>query len=264
MEKDRALLSGWIRERNIQRREAIICSKFDAVQFFDRGALGIAEILGSYVPQRLDEQLDRVLMSLAAMSPRLGSWLVFDNDKDVAVTFSGSTDEMNFVLETLQEQGLISRGIPPLPNRWQITGLGWRRIEELREHPPETKRAFVAMAFRNDLLTVYEEGISLGITDTGFVPIRVDRREHNEKICDVIIAEIRRSRFLVADFTRHRQGVYFEAGFAMGLGLDVIWCCRKQELTRCHFDTRQYNHIAWTDPLDLRKQLANRIRATIV
>ena len=35
---------------------------------------------------------------------------------------------------------------------------------------------------------------------------------------DRIIAQIRASKFVVADFTRNRGGVYYEAGFALGLG----------------------------------------------
>ena len=60
-------------------------------------------------------------------------------------------------------------------------------------------------------------------------------------------ARIKRSRFLVADVTGGRQGVYFEGGFAKGLGLPVIWTCSHgtdAELKKwMHFDTRQYNHI---------------------
>jgi nucleoside 2-deoxyribosyltransferase len=86
-----------------------------------------------------------------------------------------------------------------------------------------------------------------------------------DKIDDEIVAGIRRSRFLVADFTGHRGGVYFEAGLATGLGLPVIWLCRKDELEKTHFDTRQYNFIVWeSDKLDeLSTALKNRIEATI-
>ena len=93
----------------------------------------------------------------------------------------------------------------------------------------------------------------------------MDLKEHNEKICDAIIAEIRRSRFVVADFTGQQSGVFFEAGYALGLDIPVIWTCReaqKHELER-HFDTRQYNHILWTDEADLYESLRRRIEATI-
>ena len=79
-----------------------------------------------------------------------------------------------------------------------------------------------------------------------------------------IIARIKESRFVVADVTEHRNGVYFEGGFAMGMGLPVIWMCHEGDMKNAHFDTRQLNHIVWTDDIPkLRKDLANRILATI-
>lgn len=59
---------------------------------------------------------------------------------------------------------------------------------------------------------------------------------HTDRIDDKILAEIRRSGLLVADFTGHRQGVYFEAGFALGLDVPVIWCCREDEIEKAHFE----------------------------
>src|SRR5262249_1382556 len=74
--------------------------------------------------------------------------------------------------------------------------------------------------------------------------------------------EIRRSAFLVADFTEHRQNVYFETGFAIGLARQVVWTCRKDQIKDLHFDIRQYNCIDWKDAADLAKRLQVRIEAT--
>ena len=57
------------------------------------------------------------------------------------------------------------------------------------------------MWFNTSMNDAYEEGIALAIEDAGYKPVRIDRKDHNNKIDDEIIAEIRRSRFLVADFT---------------------------------------------------------------
>ena len=69
--------------------------------------------------------------------------------------------------------------------------------------------------------------------------------------------------FLVADFTHGeggaRGGVYFEAGFAYGLGIPVIYTCRADMVDKLHFDTRQYAHILWERSEDLRDALRNRI-----
>jgi nucleoside 2-deoxyribosyltransferase len=91
----------------------------------------------------------------------------------------------------------------------------------------------------------------------------VDRKEHNEDINDFMIAEIRKSKFMVADFTDHKHGVYFEAGMMMGLGRPVIFTCREDQLGKAHFDTRQYSHIIWNTPEELREKLKRRIQATI-
>lgn len=139
------------------------------------------------------------------------------------------------------------------------------------------------MWFDESTETVFNEGIRLGVKQAGYEPIRIDNKEHNNKICDEIVAEIRKSRFVVADFTaglckkcpdcgdretcrdkvRPRGGVYFEAGFALGLGIPVIWTVRKDQVDQVHFDTRQYNHIVYENAEDLRQKLYNRIAATI-
>jgi nucleoside 2-deoxyribosyltransferase len=100
-------------------------------------------------------------------------------------------------------------------------------------------QGFVAMWFTFSMEDVYEKGFSPAIRDSGYQPMRIDRKEHVNKIDDEIIAEIRRSRFLVADFTSEpnqpRGGVYFEAGFALGLNIPVIWTCREDLVGQLHF-----------------------------
>jgi hypothetical protein len=145
-----------------------------------------------------------------------------------------------------------------------ITPKGWSFIETLGQSNPNSTQVFVAMWLDKVVYAAWE-AIEKGIKEAGYKPLRIDRKEHNNKIDDEIVVGIRRSKFLVADFTGHRGGVYFETGFAMGLGLPVIWLCRKDELEKTHFDTRQYNFIVWEDAaLDaLSRALQNRIVATI-
>ncbi len=57
--------------------------------------------------------------------------------------------------------------------------------------------------------------------------------------------------------------VYFEGGYAMGMGLPVIWTCHKDHIKTAHFDTNHLNHIVWDDVGEFRTSLANRILATI-
>ena len=79
--------------------------------------------------------------------------------------------------------------------------LGYARLAELDSMNSDSKQAFVAMWFDDTMKDAYDQGISPAIEDAGYRAVRIDQKDHNNKIDDEIIAEIRRSRFLVADFT---------------------------------------------------------------
>jgi len=147
---------------------------------------------------------------------------------------------------------------------FKISPKGWAYIDSLRRGNPQSQTGFIAMWF-DPSMNELRRFLASAIQNAGFEPLRIDQKQHNNKIDDEIVAAIRRSKFLVADLTNHRGGVYFEAGFAMGLSLPVIWTCRHDYLKETHFDTRQYNFIVWTEDRlpDLEKALQNRIEATI-
>lgn len=149
----------------------------------------------------------------------------------------------------------------------QVTVDGYAHLDELKKTRRDSSQGFVAMWFGDDVRAAYEQGIHPAIKDAGYRPFRIDGSEHINRIDDEIVAQIRRSRFLVADFTHGetgpRGGVYYEAGFAHGLNLPVFWTCRENILKDIHFDIRQYNFIVWNTPEELRKRLATRISAVI-
>jgi len=148
---------------------------------------------------------------------------------------------------------------------YKISPHGWKRLEEINEQNKASAQGFVAMWFDKTMEDIYFSTISEGISEAGYKPHKVDQREHNDKIDDEIISQIRRSRFILADFTGHRGGVYYEAGFARGLGLEVIWTCNADDLDNLHFDIRQYNCIIWekTKLTDFKSKIKNRIESVI-
>jgi hypothetical protein len=146
----------------------------------------------------------------------------------------------------------------------KITPKGWSHIDSFRQGNPQSQIGFVAMWFDKKMDQAHL-AIESGIRNAGYKPFRVDQKEHNNDITDEIIAGIRGSKFLVADLTNHRNGVYYEAGFAKGLGLDVVWLCRKSDEKDRHFDIRQLSTIFWEEDKlpELSTALENRIVATI-
>lgn len=211
------------------------------------------------VPSDPFEAIDLLLKYLLRKAGRAGDLVSVNLLTDYPVLFAKDPDEFDFYVKKAQELKFIKRS----QNSYQLDLAGWRRLDELRKYERKSDQAFVAMWFHTDLDEVWKNGFKPALRETGYNPIRIDLEEHNEKICDRIIAEIRKSGLVVADFTGQRGGVYFEAGFAMGLGIPVIWTCCDTDIENLHFDTRQYNHIVWTDPEDLKKKLVNRIEATL-
>jgi hypothetical protein len=154
---------------------------------------------------------------------------------------------------------------------WSLepTAEGWQRIAAMRIAPQKREAVFVAMWFTAETEQAWTEGIRLALKDDCHYgePIRIDRAHLEGKIDDEILASIRRSGLLVADLTGGRGGVYFEGGFAMGLGIPVVWTCRKDWFDKAgghdgvHFDTNHYPFVVWETPGELRKQLADRVNA---
>jgi hypothetical protein len=225
------------------------------------------DTIADLAPTDVLDQMDMLLLNVAAAAGRGnlpgGTGIVATNDYPLA--FSPSPEHLRYVLGQLERQGLIEinhEAMGPV-TPVALSAQGWMRIRELRQTPRTSRQAFVAMNFSPELVSCYDHAIEPAIREAGYKPLRVDREEHSDRIDDFILSQIKRSRFLVADFTGQRFGVYFEAGYAFGLGLPVIWTCHESDLPGLHFDTRQYNHIVWASEDELRSRLQARIEVLI-
>jgi hypothetical protein len=217
------------------------------------------------------DKVDAVLMFFGRQIKKIGGNVVITPAPEspwatlAAETESEDLDELTCLLQLMVEQRLLT--LSSNHTHFSPAPAGWERIDSLLRRGSDSSQVFIAMWFNEVTGEAYSTGIVPALNATGYKPVRIDKKEHNNKIDDEIMAEIRRSRFVVADFTCEpknvRGGVYYEAGFAQGLGLPVIWTCKESSLNDLHFDTRQYSHIVWKTPADLFTQLKNRIGATI-
>jgi hypothetical protein len=212
---------------------------------------------------RVSEKVGDLLQQIAKNTKTPGRGWRMAQAFDYPLIAAFDQAELASYLDYLVSKGLVTM---PVDNHtgWGLTVAGWERVQPILAPDGIAGRCFVAMAFKDSLTLAFNDGIKAAIeTDCGFTAIRMLELQHNDKICDRIIVELRKAQFVVADFTFQRGGVYFEAGFAAALGRPVIWTCKACHFDRLHFDTRQYNHIKWEHPEDLRTQLAARIRGTI-
>jgi hypothetical protein len=235
----------------------------------DQNDLGESSpVVDTYAVEFVEKLPDRTVMERAERLLRYG----IKEQKDLGGVFSltdvglightnsRSINDVRALAELLCQNGWLydnyRMGLPA-----QVTPQGFMHATEA--NISESVNGFIAMWFDKSMDSARAEGLEPAIRKAGYTPVIVSGVEHINKIDDEIISQIRKSKFLVADFTGHRGGVYFEAGFAMGLGLPVFWTCQKDHLSGLHFDIRQYNCIDWTDTDDLAVRLRRRIEAVI-
>lgn len=245
----RRMLSGWIRDRN---RDGVV-PRITSDALLRMPSLPLPSTA---------ERVERFLLEALYGRVRLNEQINLGERRFVAATYSWDRNELPVLWELLRQRGWIKIVGDQGPTV-VVTAEGHMAADELTTERGQSEEVFVAMSFSTEMTAAYERGIRVGIEHAGYVPIRVDRTEHVNRIDDEIIARIRRSAFVVADFTEQKPGVYFEAGFALGLNLPVIWTCRGDDICELHFDVRQYNCIDWTGEVDLARRLQLRIEAIV-
>ncbi len=182
-----------------------------------------------------------------------------DNPKWLSVTWSSDWEQVIQIVNYCNEVGWYAGKLDHkcIGGLGTVTVEGWNQFEFTKN---TSQQIFIAMSF-DDSMGLCGDNIEAAISSAGFIPKRVDKIEHVDKIDDRIIYEIENSIAIVADFTGHRGGVYFEAGYALGIGIPVIWTCRKDDINNLHFDIRQYNCIVWEKEEDLKSKLKTRIQS---
>ena len=167
-------------------------------------------------------------------------------------SFSSSRDEVRQLLRILESEQLIESLNSP-PTDFRLTAHGLLTVDDKAATGSVLAQGFVAMSFSEAMKDPWTNGFDPAIRAAGFRPFKINDKDYIGGITDEIMKEIRCSKFIVADYTEQRNGVYFEAGFAVGLGLTVIPTCRNDELKsgKLHFDIKHLNTLGWDTPEDL-------------
>ncbi|GAB4303905.1 MAG: hypothetical protein Kow0068_26000 [Marinilabiliales bacterium] len=241
-------------------------------RFFDNEKLEKI-IREAQVPKSPKSKLDSLILTLfenqkyagAAIDLKnLGKWELVLNK-----LYFQNHAEYWFYLNTLQEYGFIKfidvsskDGNDAIDIKLTYQGLEY--IIELQESGENSKNCFIAMSFSettSDIRTV----IKNAVRESGFDPLLIDEvhYESDLTINDAIIRFIKKSKFLIADFSEQKHGVYFEAGFALGLNRPVIYTCSQSDFNKTHFDTNHYPHIVYETLEELEEKLLNKIQAWI-
>lgn len=164
-----------------------------------------------------------------------------------------------FTSETMQNGSALG---------FRLTFEGWKSFHELNSRVIASRTAFMAMKFNEATLnTVVSECFRPAVINAGFTLRVLNEQQPAGLIDNQIRASIRSARFVIADLSHDNDGAYFEAGFAEGMGLPVIYTCEASKFRThgTHFDTNHSITIPWSlnSLPDAARQLTATIRATL-
>ena len=152
--------------------------------------------------------------------------------------------------------------------RLSLSLIGWNRYAALKQKAVNSRTAFMAMKFGDTVLdAVVRDHFRPAVAKTGFELRLLTDEQPAGLIDNQLRAAILSARFLIADLSHGNPGAYWEAGFADGLGLPVIYTCQleKWAISKTHFDTNHMLTVEWDtrDPAKAGEKLTAIIRATL-
>ena len=221
----------------------------------------------------IEEKIKKLLQRVREKTQYFGEEIKLgDIENVVPLAYAKNSDELIALFTLMTEKKLAKIGI--LNNesddgkrtvRITLSANGWDLTNTLEDKNKESDRGFVAVWFHdsmNENINAAEEAI----TESGFRAICIRDEHFSERIMDKALGEIRRSRFVIVDLTGNRGSVFFEAGFAHGLGIETIYVyCEEHdgEVTNLEFYVKHYQCYKYKTPVDLKETLKAAIAARI-
>jgi hypothetical protein len=233
----------------------------------------IAEAILKNPLPRPREQADLLIRWLANNVPGPGETLSIEYGRHGSIIGSKSAAGFKLILDHLFSNGLItgnqSRALQGGNSALATLSFeGWEYYEQLRQGGAVYKKAFMAMKFGDeDLTLVLNNVFKPSAKRAGFDLVKLDDVPKAGLIDDRLRVEIQSSDFIVADLSHDNLGAYWEAGYAEGLGKPVIYTCEKSKFAsaKTHFDTNHHLTILWeaSAPEAAGNDLVATIRATL-
>ncbi len=257
------------------------------------------EDIENWYPKSINEKIDLILLHLNKLSRFDGDrinlsfdnlallcFVVCDDSVEKAVMRQRKLNQIQFIIETLVEMEYI---------KWQyvdetklnysnriisLTARGLARVYDLQKSQANNKKVFIAMSFNPAIEKIYN-AIDSAIKQAECEVVSMKHRIHNKQIVPEMLRLIKESKILVMDISEPNFGAYYEAGYAQGLGKEVIFTCKssvmKQDKFPCddkkgeecellkkyskpHFDIAQKQILVWENEADLTEQLTEWIK----
>jgi len=135
-------------------------------------------------------------------------------------------------------------------------------IVALAEKVGQSRSVLVVMSYadRPDLKDAYGT-FGRVCRELGYTCGRVNEKNAGTRILPDILERIRLAAFIIVDLTDLRPNVFYELGYADGLGRKVIVTAKRG--TELPFDVKDIPTILWESQVDLEQDLEKRIQSVM-
>ncbi len=183
-------------------------------------------------------------------------------DHAILVSSSGFTKDGSLVaktagIELLEIEDLRVRVGIRKEDKYKIYNTPEEASNGIQNAETDVKTAFVIMPFMDEYKDIFMLGFREVLSNYGYVCIRVDEVQFNDRILDKIKSLIEEADLIVAELTEHNPNVYYELGMAHALNKNVVMCTKK--ISNAPLDVRGFNHIIYNDIVELREKLSKRL-----
>lgn len=198
---------------------------------------------------------------------KLGKYFKFQEIKKILAHESEFQDEieLQYILDDVlckMLKYLESKEVGQ-EKKYKITPTGYYYLYETQFKTSESNIVFCAMWFHTSTNVLWEEGINPTVSELNYRPVRIDKEHFTEEIMSQVFSYLNKSKFVVADLTGNRGGVYFESGFAKAKKIPIIFTCKESswETDKPHFDVDHFPFLLWNegDLNDFKNRLKNKI-----
>ena len=231
--------------------------------------MSIKELMESVqIPQNPSQKIDKLLQNLdEASHSKVGKRLGLNYDMGGKWCYAENTEEFLFILKAAEERGYFAQANFPTGKCTVTLSIeAWERIEDIKQVNQNSRQGFIACWF-TDPPNPNNQAIIEGIKIAGYEPMILQGRHFPETVISKALSEIKKSRFVIVDLTGERKSVFFEAGYALGIGLDIIFVVEKEywdvNKASLEFYVKNYNIKAYSSAEELKEIVETAIAERI-
>jgi hypothetical protein len=220
-----------------------------------------------YVPEQIQQAEAVILVGGGEGTFRAANWARIAKKPLLPFTAFGGAAEKVYGQELNDFDGKYAGFVDKLEyEQLNTVKDNWEKraadIIALAEKVAESHSVLVIMSYTSqpDVEDAYDSFVQV-CKDLGYHCERLTEENAGERILPEILERIERAAFVIVDLTGLRPNVFYELGYADGLGKKVVITAR--DGTELPFDVKDIPTIHWSSQRRLREDLRKRIISVV-